>query len=81
MRLCRENADSNNWGVVSFWPHPAEYMHKFSHTLFTNGMSILLLNALAIHRGQALMKGEEFIGFGKYAGYDYVKPEVIVPKR
>lgn len=33
-RLCREIAGSD-WGVVSFWPHPAEYMHKISHTLFT----------------------------------------------
>lgn len=36
-RLCREIAgcDSGGWGVVSFWPHPAEYMHKIPHTLFT----------------------------------------------
>ena len=53
---------------------------------FTNGMSILLRQALSIHRGTALVKelcveGEEFIGFGKYAGYDYVMPDVVVPKR
>ncbi len=53
---------------------------------FMNGMSILLRQALSIHRGTALVDdlcvdGEEFIGFGKYAGYDYVKPEVVVPKR
>ncbi|MBQ7154490.1 MAG: tRNA pseudouridine(55) synthase TruB [Synergistaceae bacterium] len=53
---------------------------------FTNGMSILLSHALKIHRGVSLMngdlcvEGEEFIGFGRYAGYDYVRPEVIVPK-
>ena len=53
---------------------------------FTNGMSILLRQALSTHKGTALVNGlcvdgEEFIGFGKYAGYDYVRPDVIVPKR
>lgn len=33
-RLCRNLAGSD-WAVVSFWPHPAEYMHKIPHTLFT----------------------------------------------
>ena len=53
---------------------------------FTNGRSILLEHALSLRRGLTLMNGElcvdgdEFIGFGRYAGYDYVMPEVIVPK-
>ena len=36
-RLCRNLAgsDSGDWGVVSFWPHPSEYMHKLSHSLFS----------------------------------------------
>ena len=72
-RLCRENSRGDNWGVLSFWPHPAEYMHKFPHTLFTH-KEIALVNELCVD-------GEEFIGFGKYAGYDYVRPDVIVPKR
>ena len=33
-RLCRNLAGSD-WGVVSFWPHPSEYMHRIPHTLFT----------------------------------------------
>ena len=53
---------------------------------FTNGRSILLEHALSMRRGVAMMNGElcvdgeEFVGFGRYAGYDYVMPEVIVPK-
>ena len=52
---------------------------------FTNGMSILLRNSLKTSRGICVngmicVEGESFLGFGKYAGYDYIKPEVIVPK-
>ncbi|MBQ7544859.1 MAG: tRNA pseudouridine(55) synthase TruB [Synergistaceae bacterium] len=53
---------------------------------FTNGMSILLGHAEGIVRGIALMngslcvEGRGFVGFGQYAGYDYVRPTVIVPK-
>ena len=54
---------------------------------FTNGMSILLGQAEGITRGVALMngllcvEGTEFLGFGQYVGYDYVRPVVIVPKK
>lgn len=53
---------------------------------FTNGMSILLSHAQEILRGSALItdalcvEGDNFLGFGQYAGYDYVRPIVIVPK-
>ena len=53
---------------------------------FTNGMSILLGHALEIHRGISLMngslcvEGDEFLGFGTYAGYDYLRPVAVVPK-
>ena len=53
---------------------------------FTNGMSILLRQAEKVSRGVSAMKdlicveGENFLGFGTYAGYDYVRPLVIVPK-
>ena len=52
---------------------------------FMNGMSILLRNAEEFHRGVTVknficVEGEKFLGFGTYAGYDYIKPEVIVPK-
>ncbi len=53
---------------------------------FTNGMSILLSQAEGLYKGVTVMKdnicveGEEFLGFGTYAGYDYVRPVVIVPK-
>ena len=49
-------------------------------------MSIVLSHALEIHRGISLMngalciEGDEFLGFGTYAGYDYVRPVAIVAK-
>lgn len=33
--VCRKNAVNNNWGVVTFYPHPSEFMHKLNHSLFT----------------------------------------------
>lgn len=56
---------------------------------FINGMSILLSHAEEVIRGPALIKfsgvicveGDNFLGFGQYAGYDYVRPLVIVPKK
>ena len=48
-RLCREYASScNNWAVVSFWPHPAEYMHKLSHSLFSLRERELIRRVLGI---------------------------------
>ena len=61
------------------------YVSERDAKSFTNGMSILLRNALRTRRGISVdgmicVEGDSFMGFGKYAGYDYVKPEVIVPK-
>ena len=62
------------------------YVSSRDAKTFTNGMSILLSHAEQLHRGVTVMKdnicveGEEFLGFGTYAGYDYVRPVVIVPK-
>ena len=53
---------------------------------FLNGMSILLRNCERVSQGLAEMnniicvEGESFIGFGTYAGYDYIKPLVTVMK-
>ncbi|MBQ7170449.1 MAG: tRNA pseudouridine(55) synthase TruB [Synergistaceae bacterium] len=52
---------------------------------FTNGMSILLRQSVSVSRGVTVngslcVEGDSFLGFGSYAGYDYVKPDVIVPK-
>ncbi|MBR0152134.1 MAG: tRNA pseudouridine(55) synthase TruB [Synergistaceae bacterium] len=53
---------------------------------FINGMSILLSHAERTERGISSVKGgifvegDEFLGVGQYAGYDYVRPVVIVPK-
>lgn len=32
---CRENSLNNDWGVVTFSPHPAEYFGKLNHAMFT----------------------------------------------
>ena len=62
------------------------YVGKKDAKSFTNGMSILLGHALEIHRGISLMngslcvEGDEFLGFGTYAGYDYLRPVAVVPK-
>ena len=34
LRLCRENARGGDWSVVTFHPHPSEFIGKI-HTLFT----------------------------------------------
>lgn len=53
---------------------------------FSNGMSILLRNAESFSRGVTPLKdiicveGYDFLGIGSYAGYDYVRPIVIVKK-
>ena len=52
---------------------------------FVNGMSILLRHAQEVSRGVTVMnsvcvEGDGFLGFGTYAGYDYIRPVVIVPK-
>ena len=33
--ICRENSINNNWGVVTFSPHPAEYMGKLKNSMFS----------------------------------------------
>ena len=58
---------------------------------FMNGMSILLNHAEEFHRGLSVndrqtaseiicVEGEKFLGFGRYVGYDFIKPEIMVPK-
>ncbi len=52
---------------------------------FMNGLSILLNHAESFSRGVTIknyicVEGENFLGFGTFAGYDFIKPEVIVPK-
>ena len=61
------------------------YVNDKDSASFTNGMSILLRHAARVHRGISVngsicVEGDDFLGFGSYAGYDYVKPDVIVPK-
>ncbi|MBQ7192854.1 MAG: tRNA pseudouridine(55) synthase TruB [Synergistaceae bacterium] len=61
------------------------YVNEKDARSFTNGMSILLRQAVRVSRGVSVngsicVEGDEFLGFGSYAGYDYVKPDVIVPK-
>ena len=35
LEICRENSGGSDWGVLSFWPHPGEFMKKLRHSLFT----------------------------------------------
>ena len=62
------------------------YVSEKDAKSFTNGLSILLRQAVRVSRGIADLKdlicveGDNFLGFGTYAGYDYIKPLVIVPK-
>ena len=35
LRICRENSCGNDWGVVTFHPHPSEFIGRIHHTLFT----------------------------------------------
>ncbi|MBQ7196454.1 MAG: riboflavin biosynthesis protein RibF [Synergistaceae bacterium] len=33
--VCRQNSQNNDWGIVTFSPHPSEYMGKLNHSMFT----------------------------------------------
>ena len=33
--ICRENSIKNDWGVVTFSPHPAEFLGKLKNSMFT----------------------------------------------
>lgn len=33
--ICRENSKKNNWGVITFSPHPAEFLGKLKNSMFT----------------------------------------------
>lgn len=35
LRICRENSKGNDWGVVTFWPHPSEFLNRLDAPLFT----------------------------------------------
>ena len=35
LEICRKNAVNDDWGVVTFYPHPSEYLHRLRHPLFT----------------------------------------------
>ena len=62
------------------------YVSEKDSKSFVNGMSILLRNAEGFSRGVSPMnniicvEGPDFLGIGSYAGYDYVRPLVIVKK-
>lgn len=62
------------------------YISPRDEKTFTNGMAILTSHAEYISRGIAEMnnficvEGDNFLGFGTYAGREYIRPLVIVPK-
>lgn len=46
-RLCHEHCGTD-WAIITFEPHPAEYLHKLRHTLFTLRERELLRKILGI---------------------------------
>lgn len=48
LRICRENSFAGNWGVVTFYPHPSEYMNRLKHPLFTLRERELVRRVLSI---------------------------------
>lgn len=33
--ICRKNSVADDWAVITFYPHPSEYMNRLKHSLFT----------------------------------------------
>ena len=62
------------------------YVSEKDSNSFINGMSILLRNAVNFSRGVSVLnniicvESDDFLGFGTYAGYEYIRPLVIVKK-
>ena len=48
LELCRENSVNNEWGVVTFYPHPSEFMHNLNHPMFTHKERELIRKILGI---------------------------------
>ncbi|MBQ7544860.1 MAG: riboflavin biosynthesis protein RibF [Synergistaceae bacterium] len=48
LRLCREKSGGKDWGVMTFSPHPAQFMRKLPHTLFTSRERELIRRVLGI---------------------------------
>ena len=46
--ICRRNAVGDDWGVVSFYPHPYEFMHKTNHSVFTLSERELIRSIIGI---------------------------------
>ena len=60
-RLCRSYARENDWAVITFSPHPAEYMRRLSHALFTLRERELLRKVLDIPNMFALNFDDAFM--------------------
>ena len=83
------NPDDEIYKIVSLSELAKNFTRVFlsqrDEKSFMNGMSILLRQVEKCYRGVSVknficVEGEKFLGFGSYAGYDYLKPEVVVPK-
>ena len=48
LRLCREISGGSDWGVLSFYPHPSQFMNALPHTLFTLRERELIRRVLGI---------------------------------
>ena len=49
-RICRENSCGDDWGVVTFHPHPSEFTGRIHHTLFTIEEKEFLRRVIGIPR-------------------------------
>ena len=78
LRLCRENADGDNWGVISFEPHPAEYMHKLSRTLFTLRERELIRLVMAVPNMYFLSFTEALKNLAPYEFWQMVRERFCV---
>ena len=60
LEVCRENSINNDWGVVTFYPHPSQFMNKFKHSLFTLEERELIRKFLGIPNFLVLKFDETF---------------------
>ena len=48
LKVCRSNAINNNWGVITFWPHPGVFLKKVDAPLFNIPERELIAKVLGI---------------------------------
>ena len=61
LRLCRENSIGDDWGVVTFYPHPSEFIGSIKRTLFTLQEKELIRRVLGIPKMYVLKFDDEMM--------------------